>query len=71
MNLEIGIEKEDVGTSLGVQWLRLCTSKEGGLGMIPGLGTRSHMLQLDSSMPQGISKIPHAATKTRHSQIRK
>ena len=46
MNLEIGIEKEDVGTSLGVQWLRLCTSKEGGLGMIPGLGTRSHMLQL-------------------------
>ena len=48
MNLEIGIEKGDVGTSLGVQWLRLCTSKEGGLGMIPGLGTRSHMLQLKS-----------------------
>ena len=50
MNLEIGIEKGDVGTSLGVQWLRLCTSKEGGLGMIPGLGTRSHMLQLRACM---------------------
>ena len=48
MSLEIGIEKEDVWTSLEVQWLRLCTPKGGGLGMIPGLGTRSHMLQLKS-----------------------
>ena len=40
-------------TSLVVQWVRLCTPNAGGLGLIPGQGTRSHM---------------HAATKTRHSQ---
>ena len=27
------------GTSLVVQWLRLCTSKAGGLSLIPGQGT--------------------------------
>ena len=27
------------GTSLVVQWLRLCSSTSGGLGSIPGLGT--------------------------------
>ena len=32
------------GASLGVQWLRLCTSNEGGIGLIPGRGTGSHML---------------------------
>ena len=35
-----------VGTSLVVQWLRLYTPNAGGPGLIPGLGTRSHMLQL-------------------------
>ena len=50
------------GTSLVVQWLRLHASNAGGPGLIPGQGTRSHMLQL---------KIPHAATKTWHSQINK
>ena len=49
-------------TSLVVQWLRLCALNAGGLGLIPGQGTRSHMLQL---------KILHAATKTQHSQINK
>ena len=44
-----------------VQWLRLCTPNAGGLSSVPGQGTRSHMLQL---------KIPRAATKTRHSQIK-
>ena len=34
------------GTSLVVQWLRLCTPKAGGLDSIPGQGTRFHMLQL-------------------------
>ena len=29
-----------------VQWLRLHASNAGGLGSIPGQGTRSHMLQL-------------------------
>ena len=54
--------KDDQGTSLVVQWLRLHDPNAGGLGSIPGQGTRSHMLQL---------KVPHAATKTQHSQINK
>ena len=33
-----------IGTSLAVQWLRLCTSTAGGTGSIPGQG----------------NKIPHA-----------
>ena len=45
------------------QWLRL-HSQCRGLGLVPGQGTRSHMLQLRSHMLQGRSKIPHAATKT-------
>ena len=40
---------EDQGTSLVVQWVRLLTPNAGGLGSIPGRGTRSHM---------------HAATKS-------
>ena len=35
-----------MGTSLVVQWLRLHAAYTGGLGSIPGQGTRSHMLQL-------------------------
>ena len=34
------------GTSLVVQWLELCAPNAEGLGLIPGQGTRSHMLQL-------------------------
>ena len=30
-------------TVLAVQWLRLCTPSAGGLGLIPGGGTRSHI----------------------------
>ena len=37
-----------------VQWLRCCASSAGGLGLIPGQGTRSHRLQL---------KISHGAMK--------
>ena len=48
------------GTSLVVEWLRLCAPNSGGLGSIPGQGTTSHTLQL---------KIQHATTKTWHSQI--
>ena len=50
-----------VGTSLGVQWLRLHTPNAGGLGSIPGRGTRYHMAQLRVHMLQ--LKIPHAPTK--------
>ena len=42
------------GLLFPVQWLGLYALSEGGLGLIPGQGTRSHMLQL---------KIPHATTK--------
>ena len=34
------------GTSLMVQWLRLCAPNAGALGSIPGQGVRSHMPQL-------------------------
>ena len=50
------------GTSLVVQWLRLC-SNAGGLGSIPCQGTRSHVLQPRIHMPQ--LKISHAATNVK------
>ena len=34
------------GTSLVVQWLRLYTPNTGLLGLIPGQGPRSYLLQL-------------------------
>ena len=33
-------EEQSWGTSWAVQWLRLCTSIAGGLGSIPGWGTK-------------------------------
>ena len=42
------------GTSVEVQWLRLCSPNAGAPGLIPDQGTRSRMLQL---------KILHATTK--------
>ena len=42
-------------------------SKAGGLGSVPGLGTRSYMPQRRVHTPQ--LKIPHATTKTPSSQI--
>ena len=39
-------KKPASGTSLVVPWLRLQAPNAGGLGSIPGQGTRSHMLQL-------------------------
>ncbi|TEA26021.1 hypothetical protein DBR06_SOUSAS3210075, partial [Sousa chinensis] len=43
------------GTSLVVQWLRLHAPIAGGLGSIPGQGTRSRM--------HAATKSSHAATK--------
>ena len=63
------LQDHRIGTSLAVHWLTLHPPKAGGLDLILGQGTRSHMLQLRVHMPQ--LKIPHAATKTRHSQINK
>ena len=51
-----------MGTSLVVRWLGLCAPNAGGLGSIPGEGTRSHMPLL---------KILHATMKTQHRQINK
>ena len=48
------LERAGQRTSLVVQWLRLWAPNAGGLGSIPGQGTRSHMLQL---------KILNVATK--------
>ena len=48
-----------LGSSLVVQWLRVCTPNAGGSGSMPGQGTRSHILQL---------KILYATTKAWHRQ---
>ena len=34
------VKKEWAGTSLAIQWLRLCVSTAGGTGSIPGRGTK-------------------------------
>ena len=56
-----------LGDFPGVQWLRLCSPSAGGLGLIPGQGTRSHMLQVKDSachyhntktLPRNTSKGP-------------
>ena len=50
--------------------VRLCATNAGGLGLIPGQGTRSHMLQLRVREPQ--LKILHVATirdPTCHSKV--
>ena len=52
---------EWLGISLVVQWLRLLNATAGGLGLIPGEGTRSHMLQLGVRML--LLKISHASAK--------
>ena len=52
-----------------VQGRRLRTANAGGLGSIPGQGTRSHRLQL--KIPHAATQIPCAATKTQHNEINK
>ena len=54
----------DAGASLVPHWLRMRAPNAGGLGLIPGQGTRARMLQLKK-------KILYAATKTQRSQINK
>ena len=41
------------GTSLMVQWLRLCAAYAGDLGLLSGQGTGSHMLQLKKKKNKG------------------
>ena len=45
-------QKWSTETSLVVQWLRLSAPNAGGLGLTPGQGTRSCMLQQRSHLPQ-------------------
>ena len=42
-NIKNTLEKEEQGTSLVVQWVRLHALNAGDLDSIPGQGTRSHM----------------------------
>ena len=64
----MGSQKSDInehthrGTSLAIQWLRLCTPNAQGPGSIPRQGTRSHMPQLRVCILQ--LKIPQLAIKT-------
>ena len=39
-NNKIYFLKKDSQIFLAVQWLRLCASKAGGMGLIPGWGTK-------------------------------
>ena len=48
-------KKQATGTSLVVQWIRLCAPNAGGQGSIPGQGTRSQMHAANKSL--------HATTK--------
>ena len=59
------------GTSLVVQWLRLCAPRAGGLGWIPVWGTGSHMLQQRPCAAKK-KKKPHSLSHsfpTHHSHL--
>ena len=56
------------GTSLVVQWLRLCAPSAEGLGLILDQRTRSHMLQLNDPAWRH-SKFLCAETKNQCNQI--
>ena len=45
-------EEGEFGTSLVIQWVRLCATNAGGPGSIPGQGTRSRTWQQRSRVPQ-------------------
>ena len=55
----------NTGTSLVVQWVRLCAPSKGGLGSILSQGTRSRMHAATKSQ-HATMKVPCATTKTRH-----
>ena len=65
-----GVYGKVLGASLEVQRLQLPAPSEGGLGSIPGRGTRAHGLKLRVSTPQ-LKKLQHAVAKTRCSQMNK
>ena len=64
-----GARETQAGTSLAVQWLRLCALSAGALGLIPGQGTRcrnkkSVSCSSRSHVLQQRWKISHATAKT-------
>ena len=61
---EVGLCKRRPGTSLVVQWLRLCAPNAQGLGSIPGQVTKSHMLQLKD--PARCNKYPTHGNEDSH-----
>ena len=67
--LGLSLRKQWVETSLVVQWLRLCTFNAGGLGSIPGQGTRFHMHNYRCHVLQ--EGLASSTTKTWHRQINK
>ena len=48
------LREQEGGTSLVIQWLRLCIPSAGGLSSIPSQGTKPRMLQLNDP---GTSKL--------------
>ena len=61
------IRKNKKGTSLAVQWLRLCTSTARGTGSIPGWGTNilhSHAVQWGKKNNTRGVKDKHVSSST-------
>ena len=71
------LSKQSIGTSLGVQGLRICPSSAGDVGLIPGWGTEilhatgqlSPLAITREKLECGNKESLHAATKTPCSQI--
>ena len=57
-------EAANTGTSLVVQWLRLCTRRAGDPGLIPDQETRPHILQIRVGMPRRRSHVPQLRPST-------
>ena len=68
-NYSVTNKEWDFGISLVAQWLRLHAPNAGGLGSIPGQGTRSHMHDATKEPGELQLRSPQAATKTRRNQI--
>ena len=56
------LREQEGGTSLVIQWLRLCIPSAGGLSSIPSQGTKPRMLQLKDP---GTSKLEKKKKKKR------
>ena len=61
-SLQLPSREAPLGTSLVVQWLGHPAPSEGGLGLTPGQGTRSHMVRLRHTVVQQHSCVRHFMT---------